>query len=112
MDDALKIDEVVKSLRDKSDRAKNTPDHDLKKAIRQEALGELGYSNFNQFFLEICKQNAMMLYRHVFEIPKTDPDYRMYLDALRSLGTKIVIPERPGEKPFPTLDVIYSRLME
>ena len=112
VDDALKIDQVVKSLRDKSDRAKNTPDHDLKKAIRQEALGELGYSNFNQFFSEICKQNAMMLYRHVFEIPKTDPDYMMYLDALRSLGTKIVIPERPGEKPFPTVDVIYSRLME
>ncbi len=63
-------------------------------------------------FADVNRKTAHMLYERVFEKGSADPDYAMYLDALKSLGTKIRIPKNAGDKPFPTEDVIYSKLME
>ena len=112
VDDSLKIDLAMKEVRKRSDLARRMDDDRLRRAVRQEALGELGYTSYKEFFANLSKQNALMLYKHVFEMPDTDPDYKMYLDALKSVGTKIRIPQNPGEKPFPTPEVIYSKLME
>ena len=112
VDDALNISYAMERLREKSDEARRMDDDTLRKAVRQDALGELGYASYKEFFANICRQNAELLYKHVFVMPRTDPDYDMYLDALKSVGTKIRIPQNPGEKPFPTPEVIYSKLME
>lgn len=111
VDEALGVPKTMKDLRAVSEKAKNMKEKDLRRAIRAELLGALGYVNYEEYFAEICRQNAELLYKHVFKMPSSDPDYQMYLDALKSIGTKINIPKKQGDKPFPTVEVIYSKLM-
>ncbi len=112
VDDGLGLDAVIDALKRKSEKARAADPEELRNRVRQEELGKRGYSNYKQFFSDICREYAMLLYKHVFQMSDTDPDYNMYLDALKSLGTKLVIPkDHPGQRPFPTPEVIYAKLM-
>ncbi len=112
VDEALKMDEIVTKVRLLSPKAAAMKDDELRDALRSESLCELGYATYSELFSDICKKNARLLYKHVFEMPSDDPDYEMYLDALKSVGTKLRIPKKAGDEPFPTVEVIYSKLME
>ncbi|MCR5748381.1 MAG: DoxX-like family protein, partial [Lachnospiraceae bacterium] len=115
VDDALKVNDSMKALRALKDengkKAREMSDKELRKLVRQDLLGALGYATYKEYFADICKENAKLLYKHVFEMPDSDPDYQMYFDALQSLGTKMVIPKNGVGDPFPTPDVIYEKLM-
>ncbi len=113
VDQALNVEDEMKRLKNSSDRAKNMDEKDLRKAARQNLLGQMGYATPKEMFSDVNKKTALVLFEHVFgKDADKQPDYQMYLDALKSLGTKIKIPRNAGDKSFPTADVIYSKLME
>ena len=59
------------------------------------------------------KEALKLIYDHVFNHTRdNDPDWDIFFDALKSLGMKIRIPKRAGEKPMPSLDAIYACLMK
>ena len=112
VDEALKTEDHMKALKNSSPEAAKMKDDKLRTMVRQKLLGELGYATVKEMFADVNRKTAHMLYERVFEKGSADPDYDMYLNALKSLGTKIRIPKNAGDKPFPTEDVIYSKLME
>ena len=116
VDDALKLDLALKKIRTQ-DKKKKKPEYDefsddvLRTVIRQEELAELGYATYKEFFSDICKENALMFYKHVFEQDKGQGDQALFEDALKSLGLKIKYPIKPGEKPIPGVAAIYAKMM-
>ncbi|MBQ1526816.1 MAG: hypothetical protein IIZ75_06755 [Lachnospiraceae bacterium] len=116
VDDALKLDEALELVRAKDEKRKKPKyaefsDDVLKKVLRQDALAELGYATYKECFIDLCKQNAVMLYQHVFEQKQGEGDQKMYEDALSSLGLKIKYPTKPAEKPIPGVPAILAKLM-
>ncbi|MCR5748379.1 MAG: hypothetical protein K6G03_11785 [Lachnospiraceae bacterium] len=118
VDEGLKIEEKMTAMLAREDRigqkANAMKKDKLREYLRQEELGKLSYSTYKEFYSDLCKKNAMLLYSHVFgPNASQDPDYEMYLDALKSIGTKVVVPgPNMNGNPFPTPEVIYSKLME
>ncbi len=116
VDDVLKLDEALESVR-AEDKVREKPkyagfsDDVLKNVLRQKALAKLGYATYKECFIDLCKQNAVMLYQHVFEGEKETAEHKMYEDALSSLGLKIKYPTKPGEKPVPGAPAIFAKLM-
>ncbi len=111
VDDSLKIDEAVDMVRSTNPDVSRLSDAELKDYVRQEALAELGYASYQECFADISLKNAQLLYDKVFNMDTSDPDWKMYYDALQSVGLKIKMPQN-GQKPSPTVKMIYARLME
>lgn len=114
VDDSLKLDAAVQLV------IANNPEltgikgkrlDALKDQIRQEALAELGYATYKECFSDLSKKNALMLYRHVFEMPENTEDHKMFEDTLKSLGLKIRKSDRQGRPNMPTVQMIYAKLM-
>lgn len=116
VDDSLNLDKAIKLVRARDKKSKNPQyagfsDEVLRTVIRQEALAELGYATYKECFIDLCKKNALMLYKNVFEKERGVGEQTMYEDALKSLGLKIKYPKKPGEKPMPDAAAIYAKLM-
>jgi hypothetical protein len=114
VDDALKMDSIIELLKKDYPAIKGMSGGELdaiKDEARQEALAELGYSSYKEFFSDLSKKNAVMLYEHVFDPKYEKVDKDVFLDAMKSLGLKVKFATKPGEKNRPTLETIYSKLM-
>ncbi len=114
VDSSLKLDSIIETVKNGTSDPSivQMKDDELKKLIRQEALAELGYATSKECFADLMKKNAEMLYRNVFIESHTEGDKKMYEDALKSVGLKIKRPVNTGDKPIPSIDVIYAKLME
>ena len=114
VDDALTLDSIIEVLKqqypDVASMSKSGLSK-LKDQMRQEALAELGYSNYKEFFSDLSKKNAIMIYEHVFRKDEGADDKSVFMDALKSFGLKIRKAEKPGEKNLPTPEMIYAKLM-
>ncbi len=114
-DDGLKLDEAVAMIRQARPELANLKPKEvekLKDQVRQEALAELGYATYKEFYADLSRQNAMLLYKHVFEMPEGTDDYKMFLDTLKSLGLKIEKSQDNSKPNIPTPQMIFSKLME
>ena len=118
VDAGIKLDDLVTAVK-QAHHIQNLSSKDeekLRNQVRQEALAELGYSDYKAMYLGLCKDQAEMIYHHVFEAPTEDVDLNAACkDILLSLKFKedqIHIAEHPYERNYPPLTLIYSRLTE
>ncbi|MBQ6966320.1 MAG: hypothetical protein IJP84_00260 [Lachnospiraceae bacterium] len=113
VDDAIRLEELVDMVQQdqglnilsKKEREK------LRKEVRMEALGSLGYATYKEAFSEISKDNAKLLYEKVFTLPENTEEYRMYFETLKSMGFKIRKAGNGQKENIPTEVMIYSKLM-
>ena len=116
VDDQLGLDDIVKELKSRhknKDRLAGMKDDDIRNMAREEALARFGYNNSRQYFRQVCKEFAEMLYRKVFVEKLDAAEKKMYRDALESLGMKIKEPKagRKKDGPYPPASAILAKLM-
>ena len=110
VDEQLGLKSIIADLRrdrKNNDALKGVKDDKLTDMLREEAVAQFGYSSYKTYFREVCREFAELLYRKVFE---EDPVEEMYLDAMKSLGTKIKkgVDGKPNK---PSIKTMIAKLM-
>jgi hypothetical protein len=119
VDDMLNTDALVEKVKNehpnKDEIKAKMKDKDLKEKVRTEALAMLGFSSYHECYRHVCTQYATMLYDKVFvNPPAAQKDKDMYLDAMKSLGMKMVLPG-PGvqaDSYKPTVEAMIAKMMD
>lgn len=114
VDDMLGLDDLVKHALDRhsdKERLKKMDKDDLRDKLREESLAMLGFTSYKDCYRHICVEYATLLYNKVFVENPAPADRNMYLDAMKSLGLKMVESPVQGEMGRPTIDAMVSKLM-
>ena len=118
VDEGLKLDTLVTSVKAAYhiDNLSSKEEEKLRDQVRQEALAELGYSDYKAMYLGMCKEQAEMIYRNVFESEGEDQNLvnasKEILLSLKFKTKEIYRAQHPYERNYPPLSLIYSRLTE
>lgn len=118
VDEGLKLDALVTSVKAAYhiDNLSSKEEEKLRDQVRQEALAELGYSDYKAMYLGMCKEQAEMIYRNVFESQGEDQNLvnasKEILLSLKFKTKEIYRAQHPYERNYPPLSLIYSRLTE
>lgn len=118
VDDGIKLDELVTAVKTAYNiqNLSKKEEEKLRDQVRQEALAELGYSDYKAMYLGLCKEQAEDIYHYVFEGNGEDPQlkesYKQILLSLKFKENQIYRAQHPYERNYPPLSLIYSRLTE
>lgn len=120
VDDLLQVDrltdEVIARRATSKMAFKNLSDKEVAKIrdkireqVREEALSMLGFNSDAECFRYLCQEYTDLLYNKVFI--KRPADREMYLDAMKSLGLKIVDPGANQSGYKPTREAMLTKMM-
>ena len=112
VDDMLGIDALMEHVlkeHPKAEELKKKDKDKLREKLRNESLAMMGFSSYKECYRHICTEYATLLYNKVFV--EKPADRQMYLDAMKSLGLKMVESPVQGEEYRPTIEAMVSKMM-
>ena len=112
VDDMLGIDALMEHVLKEHPNADELGKKDkdkIREKLRKESLAMMGFSSYKECYRHICTEYATLLYNKVFV--EKPADRQMYLDAMKSLGLKMVESPVQGDEYKPTIDAMVSKLM-
>ncbi|MBO6137110.1 MAG: hypothetical protein J6O71_00715, partial [Lachnospiraceae bacterium] len=115
VDDALGLNERIEEERAGDgpvSRLNKSQLEEYKNQLRQDFLARNGYATFKECYADISAYNARLLYKHIFANNDPNGDREAYEDVVKALGLKIKPSTRRSESNLPTVNMIYTKLMQ